>query len=361
MQALRPVLQRRLLSAPRPHFPPATLERKPFPLLRRLQHNQNDYGPHKEYFQTPGQTPLPDTTPYDPREPVQAVPVEAGSSHAASAFRGIVWGVLFSLFGVASGTAFITWEYMQPPYEPGSPEELDLLEEIEELLNAHPVVQSLRDEGWTEEDFYARSPSDILSDRARGRNLAQDTLRGSSQTLNIKLFRREETQTTFLVFFVGFGLDGFPDVLHGGVTATMMLESLNKHMAYHHRKSLPHETNTPDFDQMGMDITYKQPVRPGEIYTVMVAPGSLEPDPKNIRNMRVSVAALLLRLDELPKMSSHWDPAKRTMEHRVEVQSSTGDSPYMASAQFYVPVLNRSESQPPIAVPSNSIATEDGP
>ena len=209
MQAFRPVLRRRLPL------------RQPFISLRRAQAG----GPHKEYFQNPGQSPLPDTTPYTPNEPIKAFPVE-GPSSTVRAVRVVLWGALFGTLGAAVGVGLITWEYLQPPFEPGSPEETELYEEIVETLDAHPVAEDLRNDNWIEENFYtARSNQNTH----QGLDLIHDNLTGT-RGLTIKAFRHPTLKYTILLVFAGFAVEGWPDVLHGGVTASLMLEGVQKHL-----------------------------------------------------------------------------------------------------------------------------------
>ncbi|KPI41379.1 uncharacterized protein AB675_9304 [Cyphellophora attinorum] len=247
------------------------------------------------------------------------------------AVRGLLWGGLFLFLGLTAGTAFITWEYLQPPYEPGSPEEQDLMEEIEELLSESPLIQQLREEGWTESDFSSRGP---LPDRSKGQHLVHDKLQGSTQTLCVKTFQNDAFFFTFAVFFVGFGVDGFPDVMHGGVTATMMLEAVNKHIAsYCADYSLA-------YDKTGIEINYKLPVRPGEIYTVMVSNGLPVPDPNDFSKEKLHFNVSLLRLEAIPIMTSHWEPPN-TFSQVIEIQSHSGESPLLASGDVMIPVVKK--------------------
>ena len=94
--------------------------------------------------------PAPDTTPYThsqtslPKfEPVQPPRGVGARSLFISFTRSVSWTLLFSSLGVVAGTALITWEYIQPPFEPGSEMEEDLLDEINDAVELHPLVDSL--------------------------------------------------------------------------------------------------------------------------------------------------------------------------------------------------------------------------
>jgi len=174
--------------------------------LRRAQHDA--HGPHKEYFQTPGKTPLPDATPYIPS---QAAPVIQGSSGPSSiirAARSVFWASLFSTLGLVAGTALITWEYLQPPFEPGSPEDQELLEEICATLDSHPLIESLQEEKWIEDPNY----DDHLVRTGKGLHLVSEKLVGT-QGITMRAFRHPSQEYTMMVFFLGFGIEGWPDVV----------------------------------------------------------------------------------------------------------------------------------------------------
>jgi len=203
MQALRPALWRQGRRATRLA-----------PQLQRPQHNQS--GPHKEYFQTPGQMPVPDTTPYTAPYSPQVVktptptptPTPTGPSLFSRFYRSVFWATLFSTLGLIAGTALISWEYIQPPFEPGSEEEQDLFEEILDTLEDHPLVLSLRHDNWIEDNFYAGRVNGALG----GQHLVGEKLTGP-RGITMKSFRHPSQPITMMVFFLGFGIEGWPDVV----------------------------------------------------------------------------------------------------------------------------------------------------
>lgn len=206
MQAFRPALWRQARRAPA----------QVVVRLRRGQHDQ--HGPHKEYFQTPGRMPVPDTTPFaQPYVPAMAeVPSPAppgGHSRLVRASRSILWAALFGTIGVVAGSGLITWEYMQPPFEAGSAEEQDLLEEIEETLESHPLVDALRNDKWWEDNYYVGR----MNGAVRGQHLVSEKLSGI-QGITMKTFKHPSENYTIMVFFLGFGIEGWPDVVGNAVS-----------------------------------------------------------------------------------------------------------------------------------------------
>jgi hypothetical protein len=336
MQALKPALRRQLLGR-------GNLYSRPLYGLqqttRRWQHNQ--YGPHKEYFQTPGQAPVPDTTPYQPGEQIYITPTNNEPAPLSRFLRSVGWAALFCVLGLGAGAGMNTYSYLLPPNEPGSEEEQEILEEIEDMMTNNPVAQDLRDQGFLEEEFYTRGFS-------AGHNLVRDTLRGSSQGLSVKVFRHPTTNYTFVLFFVGFGLDGFPDVMHGGITATMILEAATKHA-----HSFFPDLTIKD-DEPAISIDYKKPVRPGEIYTIMMPPATVEPVRNHPGLVILKTQAHLLRIDNAPKIQIRQNLQNGMAEHTIEVQTTVGIDPNMAQGVVAFEV----ESNMPSAT---STSTSTGP
>lgn len=235
----------------------------------RLQHGSN--GPHKEYFQHPSQYPTHlQPTPNIPSsyvpQPVVAQ-ATAGTSRPSPIRRGIRSACLvlvFSLLGWVSGAAVIAWEYVQPPYEPGSEEYVELQEEIDDILEGAPICESLRDMKWFETPIVRPSaPGNSVS---RGdQHLVKDTLSGV-QGFTMKHFRHPELEISMLVFFSGFGIDGWPDAVHGGAISTIMLEAAKRHL-----EPVMKEYNLSELPHSSCDIAFTQMVKPGTVYSVLVS------------------------------------------------------------------------------------------
>ncbi|KIW57305.1 hypothetical protein PV05_05874 [Exophiala xenobiotica] len=306
MHALRPALWRQAQRATR---------RSPW--LRRTQHDH--HGPHKEYFQTPGQMPAPDTTPYTAPYTPRVVKPSSGPSTGASLFwrfaRSVFWADLFFTLGALAGTALISWEYMQPPFEPGSEEDQELLEEIQETIEAHPVVEGLRQDNWTEENYYAGR----MNGAVRGQHLIGEKLTGT-RGITMKVFKHPSQPITMMVFFLGFGIEGWPDTvrrrrvrlrflhrrltamqIHGGVIMSLLHESVHQHLQLHH----------PDLGLVRAqvtDVTFLRPMRPGDVYTIFVPPSNVKKtDDEHAKS--VDVMPLLMHLDApvMVEVSNDWE------------------------------------------------------
>lgn len=66
--------------------------------------------------------------------------------------------------------------------------------------------------------------------------------------------------------YFGNGVEGWPDVVHGGILSTMLKEAMER---------VASEVFPPDTGQLSkMTIQFKKRVIPGEIYTVYAVPAS---------------------------------------------------------------------------------------
>ncbi|KIV85132.1 hypothetical protein, variant [Exophiala sideris] len=313
MQALRPALWRQARRATR--FAPQ---------LQRSQHNQ--YGPHKEYFQTPGQMPAPDTTPYTAPYTPQVVktPTATGPSLFSRFYRSVFWATLFSTLGLIAGTALISWEYIQPPFEPGSEEEQDLFEEILDTMESHPLVLSLRHDNWIEDNFYAGRVNGALG----GQNLVGEKLTGP-RGITMKAFRHPSQPITMMVFFLGFGIEGWPDVIHGGVITTLLKESVYQHLENHHRDL---GTITAEV----FDVTFKKPMRPGDIYSILVPHADVSdiPNDEDPEAKMVHVTPIILHIDQPVRIELTDVPSGLPQPPAAgEVLHTTGGQPVFGEAQ----------------------------
>lgn len=260
---LRPILRR----------PPRLKVKLSHPVLPlRLQHG--NHGPHKEYFQDPSQFPshayqvkIPPpeqrarTTQYEP-SPEQSGFVPPPTPKRLSLLRrflrsALIVGLSITIGGIV-GTAVITWDYIQPPFERGSEQEQDLIEEIDEMLDTCTLIHDLQVAGFQED----KTPDSFNS----GQNLVTGVL-NDVQGFKRRFFRHPKfTNLSVMVFFAGFGIEGWPDTVHGGAITTIMTEAAQQHLA-------------PAFEQgdieplpsgQYMSINFRAPVRPAEIYAVLV-------------------------------------------------------------------------------------------
>ena len=274
----------------------------------RFQHYQ--HGPHKEYFQN-GQMPPPDTIPYTqsqpyiPKiEPVQAPRGVEGPSILVRLTRSICWAILFSSLGFVAGTGLLTWEYLQPPFEPGSEMEQDLMDEILDAVELHPLVDSLRQANWIEDEYYAAHPGQPNDLGVKGMHLVADKLQGT-QGITMRTFKHPTLEFTMMVAFLGFGVEGWPDVIHGGVITTLVQEGIDRQIRNFYEKY-------GNQHAQAISIDFKRRMRPGEVYAVIVPPAQVETNPPQKEVMHLQMMPMVVRIEAPPRIT----PGELTIELR---------------------------------------------
>ena len=238
------------------------------------------------------------------------------------------------MLGVVAGTTLITWEYLEPPFPPGSEEEQELYAEVVETLDTHPLVDQLRTENWIEENFYATRPPGGLE---TGMNLVREKLTGT-QGLMIRAFRHPTHNYTILVLFAGFGVEGWPDVIHGGIITTLLLEAVNRHHKSYYSEFV-------DMDQASISVDFKRPMRPGEIYAVLVPPAGLEEVPGDPQQKKLIMVSLMMRMEAAPRLGTQFDSATQTETHTVEIPTVGGVDATQAVGRVQLPVMMKNPIQ----------------
>lgn len=284
-------------------------------LHRPLLRYQHDL-PHKEYFQNPGQTPLPDATPYAPPPAFPSPP-----SYFRRGLRSVTWATLFGTLGFAGGVGLLTWDYLQPPFELGSEEDQEMLEEIEAMMDNHPLIQGLREEGWTEKTY-------------QHSNRLLQTLSGT-QGMTMKGFQMSSTGYTILCFYTGNGLEGWPDIIHGGLITTLFDEAALLHIR---GPGSQESAWTPPYQ---IDVDFKESIRPGEIYSILLPPAVWNEKfdvtlGKSVTGAGTTFQGLLLRLEDPPQVSIDIDQVTQAKMHHVVFRTrNMNDSEVIAHAKFY--------------------------
>ena len=253
---------------------------------------------------------------------------------------------MFSILGAVAGTTLITWEYLQPPFPPGSEEEQELYEDMLETLDTHPLVEQLRGENWIEENFYNMGPR---GGSDTGMNLIREKLIGT-QGLTIRLFRHPTHNYTVLVFFAGFGVEGWPDVIHGGTVTSLLLEAANRHQQAYYGDFV-------DMEQPSISVDFKRPMRPGEVYAVLVPPAGLEDVPGELQQKKLIMVALMMLMEGAPKLVTQYDPVTHTETHNVELPTVMGVDATQAVGSVQFPVM----LQNPVETSEPSMQREDQP
>lgn len=67
-----------------------------------------------------------------------------------------------------------------------------------------------------------------------------------------------------------------------------------------------------------ISVDFKKPVRPGEIYAILVPPGATEINPKPGQKV-VQLVPILMHMEAAPRIRSSFDAASNTDQHIIDV------------------------------------------
>jgi hypothetical protein len=113
-----------------------------------------------------------------------------------------------------------------PPAEPDSPESKAYSQSLEEQLQALPVLQQLRSKDDARE-WYETRPYQNFPEERRVNNLTAGALRGPGKLALPPLVRAKRDESESAVFIhLGRGLCGHDGIIHGGLLATLLDETL---------------------------------------------------------------------------------------------------------------------------------------
>jgi hypothetical protein len=87
------------------------------------------------------------------------------------------------LLGLGAGSSLITWAYLQGPFQSGTAEETEMLEEITEMINEHPATEvALNGADWEELPLVPRM---VAGDAGKGLTFVTGTLTGSKGIVQV--------------------------------------------------------------------------------------------------------------------------------------------------------------------------------
>lgn len=113
-----------------------------------------------------------------------------------------------------------------PPADPNSAESIAYTEALEAKLQNLPELQRLR-EAPDANDWYEARPYQNFPEERRVNNLTAGALRGPGKLACIPLIRAKKDESESIVFIhVGRGLCGHDGIVHGGLLATLLDETL---------------------------------------------------------------------------------------------------------------------------------------
>lgn len=113
-----------------------------------------------------------------------------------------------------------------PPADPLSPESISYTEGLERKLQELPYLEQLRNAS-DAKDWYEARPYQGYPEERRVNNLTVGALRGPGKLALYPLIRAKNDDSEAMVFVhLGRGLCGHDGIIHGGLLATLLDESL---------------------------------------------------------------------------------------------------------------------------------------
>ena len=231
--------------------------------------------------------------------------------------RALLWADLFALLGAVAGTALITWEYIQTPYDLTEDEETEMLNEILQSMKEDPLVSGLHEETWTETQVY---PQRSHEEMKRGLDFIYERLIGT-HGITIKEFTHPTLKYSILVFFLADGLEGWPDTIHGGIISSMLLVAAERHIA---RFYLGKDEQI-DQGSVKFDANFHVSARPADICSIIVPPASTTELQASTgeKTKQLVVAPMMLHMESAPKISEATAEDTQKLVHTLKVPTST--------------------------------------
>ncbi|KAF9527869.1 HotDog domain-containing protein [Crepidotus variabilis] len=114
------------------------------------------------------------------------------------------------------------------PMNPNTPEAQAYTEDLEEKLQSLPLLQKLRSQE-DAKDWYEVRPYQAFPEERRVNHLTAGSLRGPGKLAVYPLLRVKNDETeSIIVLHLGRGLCGHDGIVHGGLLATLLDESLGR-------------------------------------------------------------------------------------------------------------------------------------
>lgn len=188
-----------------------------------------------------------------PRPPAQPKP--------KGSLRPYIWSALFISLGLLAGQ-YTRLVIAPPPLPAAHTREDDLMVDfLKQKAEQLPIVRSLTsDPNWTFHDAYTSLPEPERIHRLTTGPLAGARAIGGFQ----RIFINKDTGETITVIWFGGAIAGWPGVTHGGVTATVLDETLGRCAI----RQFPAKTGVT----ANLELNYLKPIITNAFYVIRAAP-----------------------------------------------------------------------------------------
>jgi len=149
------------------------------------------------------------------------------TAYTAIGVAAVVAGTLGAIYPPIPLTILFPRAAPGPP-NPDSPESKEYCRDLEKEMLDLPVLKELR-ESADHQDWYETRPYQGMPDERRVNSLTAGTLRGPGKLAVTPLIRVRHDESESMVFLhLGRGLCGHDGIIHGGLLATLLDESLGR-------------------------------------------------------------------------------------------------------------------------------------
>jgi acyl-coenzyme A thioesterase PaaI-like protein len=190
--------------------------------------------------------------------------------------RPYIYATLFLMLGLTAGQ-YVRMVLVPPPLPAAGTREDELMVEyLQKHAEKLPIVQSLStDPNWNQHEAYSS-----LADPERDHRLTTGPLGGARALGGFqRIFSNKESGEVVTVIWFGGAIAGWPGVTHGGVTATIMDESLGRCAV----RLFPSRTGVT----ANLELNYLKPIVTNSFYVVRSVPEQGHTDTKAWVNGRL--------------------------------------------------------------------------
>ena len=147
---------------------------------------------------------------------------------SAVALSSIVAGTLGSIYPPTPLSILFPRAAPGPPADPDSPESLEYIANLEQKLQTLPILKALRNKEDADE-WYETRPYEHYPVERKVNSLTASALRGPGKLAVLPLIRvRKDESESYVFVHLGRGLCGHDGIIHGGLLATLLDESLGR-------------------------------------------------------------------------------------------------------------------------------------
>ena len=147
---------------------------------------------------------------------------------SAVALSSVVAGTLGAIYPPTALSILFPRVSPGPPQDPDSPESLAYTASLEQKLQTLPALNALRNREDADE-WYETRPYQYFPEERRVNSLTAGALRGPGKLALLPLIRVKKDESESYVFVhLGRGLCGHDGIIHGGLLATLLDESIGR-------------------------------------------------------------------------------------------------------------------------------------